>query len=181
MEKIVPEFTEADIRAMHRRDILVLSLFGLSINERVNDGNDLFVSSSLDDKALNQKALIGQIAIDPNRVLLPDSNYKIHSEHLDLINIFSGELQDNWGIAHAMAIMPNAPTTVGAFFASLRKDRQLEELKFNYGNTSTKLGRLGSVIVGSSGFGGRVEVGAWGRGYRRYSNVRALPVVVPTR
>lgn len=180
MEKIVPEFTGADIRAMHRRNILVLPLFGLSINGLVNDGKDLFVSSSLDDKALNQKALIGQIAIDPNRILLPDSNYKIHSEHLNLINTFSGELPDNWGIAHAMAIMPNAPTAVGAFFASLREDRQLEELKFNYGSTSTKLGQLNSVIVGDSSFFGRVRVGAWGRDGRD-NLVWALPVVVPTR
>ena len=178
MGRIAVEFTEADLSAMRKREILVLPIFGSSLRNLWVD-NNFFVSFSLNNKSLNQKALVGQIAIDPKKVLLPDSYNKVLPEHLDLIKTFSGELHDNWGVVHAMAIMPNAPTAVGAFFASLREGRQLGELEINYGSTSTELGWPISVVVGSY-FGGQVGVNAWHRDHRR-DNVWALPVVVPTR
>lgn len=174
----IQRFSNEQREALRKEGYVVYELTGQSIASLRKQGR-LFWSTWHKDYPDFEALISGhsEIAINPESLFLPGSNYQTLAEQLEAVQKFS----DGLNIQRAKAILGQVPDYTELAFAHLDKTGQRlfgKEYGYNYTRTQTRVGS-GVAGVGSFGVGDGLHVSYWDPG-DRHDRLRAAPLVVPT-
>jgi len=174
IKKFSPETKEA----LEKLGYLIYSLTGKSIKNLKEEGMEfrrIWRRDYPDFEALT--SIRSEVAINPDELFLPKSNYKTLKRQEEMVDEFSEELTKK--IQGVKAVIGQAPDYLELAFQHLDKTKDyLFGEKYHYDSARTKTPTRGSYIasIGGSGYGWRGN--SWSAGLGHFG-VYAAPLVVP--
>lgn len=176
----IKRFSAEQKEALEKQGFVIYGLTGQSIKTLRDSGRKFWSTwhkNYPDFEALG--SMHSEVAINPNKLFLPESNHKTLAQQEKMVEKFSQKLRKK--IPGVKAIVGQAPDYVGLAFAHLDSTKEYlfgAKDEFDYARTKTPTG--GSVVAGVGSFDAADGLGVndWGAGFGD-GFVHAAPLVVP--
>jgi len=174
-------FTPEQRKALKKQGFVIYDLTGQSIRTLRDSGRQFWTTwhkDFPDFEALG--SMQSEVAINPNRLFLPESNNKTLAQQQEMVSKFSKELGKK--VRGIKAIIGQAPDYVELAFRHLDETGDyLFGAKYSYDATATKTPKSGSrvvYVVGKFDADNGLIVSYWNI-LAGHGHIRVAPLVVP--
>ncbi|HJX59613.1 hypothetical protein A2V61_02675 [Candidatus Woesebacteria bacterium RBG_19FT_COMBO_47_8] len=179
----IDRFSPEQREILERKGYVIYPLTGQSIKS-LRDAGWSFNSSWFKGTPLDGSiSMRSEVAINPKKPFLPESNMKTLAKQLELVNALNKKIQGQ--IHGTTAVLGSVADYAELIFFHFDHNGYLRtgtEFNFFYTRTSTLVGKTRVAIVGKYhggfGYGSGLEL-AYQDKVKRYSDLRVAPLVVP--
>lgn len=183
----VKRFSDEAREALTKEGYVIYELTGQSIRNQREGGKKFWSTwhqAGEYEAFETQGSMQSEVAINPNKLFIKDSNYRTLSQQGDLITKFSRDLGKK--VKGVEAVMGNASDYVGLAFAHLDETTKAEnpeylfgeKYDYNYARTKTPTVEGVVALVGYFHAVSGLDVRGWHPGHG-YGSIFAAPLVVP--